>query len=263
MSNANRSFESAAVAEGSGKRAALALGGLLAVVLAFSARVEATPVIAPNPGGSVVVTNSTTASYVFTNSTASTTQVVDNYATTLAAFLNGNRVYSASFSVPYSDASVQAAVSAADAILAGDAASFGAPLLTSNTSALQSSATTTSLPTYTCATQPAGLQATGNVTNSTSTTFGPASIMVGNCQSDLFTVLAGQTDINVNVNIEYFVPVELFTTTDTYLISQSYSIFGTTSAGTSVPEPQSAWLLLVGLCALAGWRWRRGRVFGP
>ena len=254
MSRSNPSFESAAAAEGSGRRGALALGALLVVVLSFSARVDAT-IIAPNPGGTTVVTNSTTSSYVFQDTAV--TQRVDNYATTLSAFLNGNPVYSASFSAPYSDPSVQAAVTAADAILTGDSASFGVPQLTANTTVLQSSVT--AAPVVTCAPCTA---ATGNTTVTTTDTFGPNTIMVGDNQSELFTILSGQLDINVNTNNEYWITRNIVTS-DTYLTSQSYSILGATTAGASVPEPPSVWLLMLGLCALAAWRWRRGRVFGP
>jgi hypothetical protein len=74
--------------------------------------------------------------------------------------------------------------------------------------------------------------------------------MVGDNQSDTFTVLAGQLDINVNTNVEYYA-YQNVTTTNTYLTTQSYTISGTAAAVSATPAPAS-WLLLVIGLAVAG-----------
>lgn len=81
--------------------------------------------VAPNPGGSVVTTNSTT-SYTVGFADTPVTQRIDQYSTTIEAILNGgSTVFSQTFSLPFGDSTVQAAVAQADAILAGDGASVG------------------------------------------------------------------------------------------------------------------------------------------
>jgi hypothetical protein len=66
----------------------------------------------------------------------------------------------------------------------------------------------------------------------------------------------GKTDINVNSDNAYTIPVETVTT-DTYLDSATYEIAGTTEVAPGVtPEPASVELVLSGLGAIA-WRLRR------
>lgn len=218
----------------------------------FAARAQADPIVYPNPGGPVVDTNSTTTSYVYVDTPV--TDSVDNYSTTLLALLNGNQVFSETFSAPFSDSTVQAAISQADSILSGDSASFGSPALISNTSVLQSSVTTPP-PTYSCATGPApGQSATGVTTQTITVNYGPATIMVGDCQSEIFDVLVGQEDINTNTDTQYSVPVTVVTT-NTYLDTQTYEIVGITAAS-PVPEP-GTWMLLLlggGVVAMIGGR---------
>ena len=226
----------------------LTLIAVVAAIFCFTAPAYAG--IAPNPGGAVVVTNSTTSSYVDVNTQV--TQRVDNYSTTLLAFLNGSQVYSGTFLVQFSDPSVQAAVTAADSILSGDGASFGPPSLFSSSSLLQGSVTDP--PVLTCS--PCN-QSTGNVTNSTTQTFGPATILVGDNQSDTFTVLAGQLDININTNNEYYAYYNV-DTTNTFLDSQTYEILGTTQTVTA-PEPASASILFAGFGAIVAARRRRSK----
>jgi hypothetical protein len=211
--------------------------------------------VAPNPGGSVVVTNSTTATIGYVDTPV--TQRVDFYSTTLLALLNGNQVFSQTFLLPFGDAAVQAAIAQADAILAGGGATFGAPFLFSNMSALQSSVTTPP-PTSTCLIEssiPLNSHATGATAVTTTNTFGPAVVMVGECQSDIFTVLSGQLDINVNTDFVYAVPRNIVTT-NTFLTTQTYEITGTTP-NSSVPEPATSGLLLLGLGTVACCRRRR------
>jgi hypothetical protein len=57
-------------------------------------------------------------------------------------------------------------------------------------------------------------------------TFGPVDIQVGVSQTEAFFVISGQEDINVNTNTEYYAARNVVTS-DTYLITQTYTIQGT------------------------------------
>jgi hypothetical protein len=204
--------------------------------------------VAPNPGGAVVTTNSTTSSYVTVQTPVS--QQVNQYSTTLKAILNGSQtVFQQTSAVAFSDPAVQAAVSTADAILTGDGASPSAPAQTSTSTVLQSSQITNGPIVQ-------STQATGNTTVTETVTFGPATIMVGNNQSDTFTVLAGQEDININTNTEYYA-YQNVTTTNTYLTTQSYTITGTAAAVSATPAPASWLLMLTGLAVAGLLTWLR------
>jgi hypothetical protein len=221
----------------------------LAVTVCFSTRAQAQT--APNPGGATVVTNSTTATITYADTLV--TDNVDDYSTTLLALVNGSQVSSVTLLAPYSDPTVAAAIATADGILTGDGATFGSPSLLSSTSVLQSSVITPpSEPSYSCLAAEAALGADfAGTTVTTAETFGPATIAVGDCSEDSFTVLAGQLDINVNSNNGFTIPVETVTT-DTYLDSATYEIAGTTEVAPGVtPEPASVELVLSGLGAIA------------
>jgi hypothetical protein len=215
---------------------------LLAAALAQAA-------IAPNPGGKVVVTNSTSSSYVTVQTPV--TQQVNQYSTMLKAILNGSQtVFQQTYAVAFSDPTVQAAVSTADAILTGDGASPSAPAQTSTSTVLQSSQVSNGP--IVQSTTPSG--ATPTVTDVV--TFGPATIMVGDNQSDTFTVLSGQEDINVNTDTEYYA-YQNVTTTNTYLTTQSYTISGTAVAAPATPAPASWLLMLTGLGVAGLLTWLR------
>jgi hypothetical protein len=240
------------------RRGGAILLSLFTVTACFSTRLQAQGV-APNPGGAVVITNSTSSTFSYTDTAV--TDTVDDYSTTLLALLNGSQVSSVTLLAPYSDPTVAAAIATADGILTGDGATFGSPSLLSSTSVLQSSVITPPYESYTClgvgsgGTLPTGT--TNLFTNSTTETFGPATIAVGDCSEDSFTVLAGQLDINVNSNNGFTIPVETVTT-NTYLDSATYEIAGTKAVTPGVtPEPASVELVLSGLGALA---WCRRRV---
>jgi hypothetical protein len=171
--------------------------------------------IAPNPGGSLVITNSTTSSYVAQDTVVS--QQINQYATTLQATVNGQTVFQQTYAAALSDPAVQAAVSAADAILTADHATPGAPVQTSSSSGLQSSQSSYVLTSDTVS--------TGNVTNTSTFTYGPATIVVGPNQTDAFFVASGQEDININRNTQYYAARNVVTT-DTYLTTQTYTIQG-------------------------------------
>jgi probable HAF family extracellular repeat protein len=162
-----------------------------------------------------VVTNSTTASFV-----ARDTAVSQQYSTTVKAVLNGSQtVYQQTFALPYSDPTVQAAVTMADSMLQADNANPGSPILTSN-STVPSGQTSYALVRDTTL--------TGNQTVVTSTTFGPALIAVGEDQDQLFFVISGQTDINVNTDNEYYVDRNVISPS-TNVTTQVYEIDGTSS----------------------------------
>jgi hypothetical protein len=240
-------------------RGPIALLSLFALTVCFSTRAQAQT--APNPGGATVITNSTTATITYADTLV--TDNVDDYSTTLLALVNGSQVSSVTLLAPYSDPTVATAIATADGILTGDGASFGSPSLLSSTSVLQSSVITPpSEPSYSClaaeaaeSSFPTGTTAASTVTFAT--TFGPATITVGDCNSEIFTVLSGQTDINVNTNNAFTIPVETVTT-NTYLDSATYEIAGTKAVTPGVtPEPTSVELVLSGLGAIA---WLRKRV---
>ena len=212
----------------------------LPILVAVEFTRPATAAVEPNPGGSTVFTDSSTASasYVVTP----VTQRLDDHTTTISATLGGYSVYSIIFSLPFSDSTVQQAVASADAILTGDGASLGLPMLASNTTALQSSVTTTNTPSLSCAQlSSGGYVMTGTTTTTTTSVVGPTTIGVGVCLGDTCNVNAGQTDINVSFDNQYAVP-ETFTTTDTYLTTQSYPIAGT--AGSAGPGSITHLLLI-------------------
>jgi hypothetical protein len=178
------------------------------------------------------------------------TQQVNQYSTTLKAILNGSQtVFQQTYTVAFTDPAVQAAVSTADAILTGDNASPSAPAQTSTSTVLQSSQVSNGPIVQ-------STQATGNTTVTDVVTFGPATIMVGDNQSDTFTVLAGQEDTNVNTDTEYYA-YQNVTTTNTYLTTQTYTISGTAAAVSATPAPASWLLLLTGLAVAGLLTWLR------
>jgi len=204
------------------------------------------PCLATNPGTQTTITNSTTSSYVAQDTPVS--KRVDQYSTTLSAILNGTAtVFEQTYAVAFSDPTVQAAVTAADAILTGDHATPSAPVQTSTSTALQSSQLSYVLTSDTTA--------TGNTTQVTTTAFGPAAVTVGQNLTDVFIVLAGQQDINVNSNNEYYA-ARNDVTTSTYLATSAYTISGTASVSPT-PAPASWMLLLTGLGVVGLLAWLR------
>ena len=151
-----------------------------------------------------------------TNLTATVNRQVNEYSTELIARLpNGTVVYDQTFNAAYSDPAVQAAVAQAAAALAGaGAASYTGPTETNSSQTLVNSASVT-------ATNAIGT----NVSAATTMYIGPQTIMVGENQSQVFTLSAGQVDYDTLIT---FVVTNLVTTTntDTYLNSAAYVMEG-------------------------------------
>jgi hypothetical protein len=184
--------------------------------------------VAPNPGGQTVVTNSTTSSYVNDPALAQTvTSQVNQFSTSIQGQLNGKTLYDRSFAAAFSDPVVQAGVAAAEKVLTasgGPGVMIAAPKLVSTTTSTSTSSSSSTVNTNT---------ATGTTAVTTATTFGPETIMVGDNKADIFNVNAGQTDINVNTDIQYDSYIltsvtDTTTTTSLYdIVAQSVEAVGT------------------------------------
>ena len=96
---------------------------------------------------------------------------------------------------------------------------------------------------------------TGTVTTTSTVTFGPAGITVGENQTEVLLVLAGQEDININTNTQYYAARNDITTS-TYLTTSAYTISGTASVSPT-PAPASWMLLLTGLGVVGLLAWLR------
>jgi hypothetical protein len=163
---------------------------------------------------------------------------------------------------------VQNAIAVANSLLTGDGATFGPPVLTSNSMTLVSTTTsyaptspTLDLPTlFACNPTISNYTETCDGVSVTSTedsssavdTFGPVTIMTGAGNTDEYAIPGGQEDINVNQDYTYVVDQNAVTT-NTYLTTQSYEIDGTTNS-TSTPEPGTLALIGCGLALCVGVR---------
>jgi hypothetical protein len=170
----------------------------------------------------------------------------------LIATLNGSQVFSQTLDAPFSDPSVQAALSTADGILSADGASFGAPFLASgNTSLLGSDLSYVQT----------GETPTGNVSFGQTVTFGPAFAIVtcftASCNYAVVFIEPSVSDDIVTTVAEFAIDRNVVTT-NTFLTTQTYEIDGTTETN-AVPEPATWGLMLTGMAAIAIGRIRRSR----
>ena len=246
---------------------ALTIGSVAAAPIATCGQAVSPPGVATNPGGAIVTTNSTTTSVTCIDTPV--TARIDQYATTLTAFLNSSQtVFQQTFALPFNDPAVQAAIAQADAILVANKANFTSPLLISSSTTLQSSVLSfvqTSSP-YDPALCVAPVKSGTTITCpgvmftvSTTSAFGPTTILTGDNLSQSFAILPGQLDINVNVDRAFSVTRNAVTT-NTFLTSQSFRIDGTTSTPMSgVPEPGSGTLLMAGLAGMVLLGWKKHR----
>lgn len=161
---------------------------------------------------------------------------VDNYSTTLVVLLDGKQISSQNFTLPYADPSVQTTVIQSQAALAAKGAGYGVPVMTSNTAKLQSTATAQpAIWDGTCASYQAGTAPPlpygaylYGYSSTTSFYIGPQTIMVGDCQATPFSIVAGGVDYDtLLITILHIPPV----TTNSYLVSQTYTLSGTTGSG--------------------------------
>jgi hypothetical protein len=186
----------------------------------------------PNPETPTFVTASASQQTVY--DTTDVSQTDDTYATTIEAVLSdGQVVYQQTFALAYADATVQAAIAAADAIVAEDDESPGAPTLVSSQTTNQGSQTTT--------------VTTGQSSvedgQATTVTFGPAILgpedfAIGGVLTPnaYLYVDAGQLDIDVDTHYTLTID-QTATTTTTELLTQQYDIDGVVPcfrAGTSI-----------------------------
>jgi len=193
--------------------------------------------------GNIIVTASYTEETTDDDTPSTVTQ--NDYQITLEGILNGSKtVFDQTFAVPFSDPSVQSAVTQADA----DLMSAGATLLDMPTLTVNTTALTDSKLVYT----QTGSSSSSSTTDAT--IFGPATLYnvnSGPVTSSLalyfdpvFTVIAGQEDENINTDTQLTIDRNAVTT-DTDLTSQTYIIDGTSSAvGQTVPLPPAAWQAL-------------------
>jgi sugar lactone lactonase YvrE len=193
-----------------------------------------------NQTNTTTTTTSTKTSF-FTGTTAVPLNV-NTYSTTLQVNLNGSQLSTQTLPAALTDPTVQAALAAAQQVLYGKGASFGAPQLTSSTSTLQSSVTAPAASiaglNLTCAQLaagstveiPYGIGAT-NVSFTSTVYIGPQTINIGDNQCQTFYIAPGNEDIDTLMTTSHYVnPVQ----TNTYLVAQTYALNGTTG----VPSAQ-------------------------
>jgi hypothetical protein len=216
---------------------------LVAVALPIAAFAD--PVTATNDSN---FTFSTRTIYDTTNATAS--QQVNTFAVELIASMQGGTtLYDQTFNVAFADPAVQAAIITVQGVLtANGAASFNGPFLLTDSTSQVGSVAQTGAPVV-----------TGTDVSSAATGYvGPQTIMIGDNQSQAFTLLTGQTDIDTLVT-SIIHQIITTTTTDTFLTTDVYQIFGVPAEAAPVPEPATLLLVAMGGPAVLFFRGRKRR----
>jgi hypothetical protein len=169
-------------------------------------------------------------------------QRVDTFLVELIGLMQGSStvLYHQTFNVAFTDPAVQAAIDILQSELTGNGAAsfFGPTLLSSSTLLVGSTA------------EVADAIVSSAVTTIVTTYVGPQTVFIGENQGTSFTLSVGQMDIDMLARTDLFIN-RTTTTTDTFLARAVYEVDGVTAA-TSVPEPATLGLMVMGLLAMGG-----------
>ena len=194
----------------------------------FGASASVFAAIGDGSTGSSNATVTTSFSSSQTVTTVPVIQTIETYSTRILGSLSGNptALVDFTFSAPYSDPSVQAALTTAQGVLSGassDPLTISGPTLVADARTLVGSTSSTS-----------------DATNSTlvvtlENSIGPGTIIIGDRDNGgtPFEVLAGTTNLNVNTHTAIDI-IRTITTANTFLTSQVYQLIGTPVTGGGV-----------------------------